>query len=144
MAMDEQRAKLQGLWRKAYREDRPIEIPCKTESAATKLRFALYDAVRVFRRGAAQPDEELGAAIQNCMLSFKEGDRTVLVVMKKTATELMSAIDEILGGDETLAVGQEQLAERALAERLQAKINAGEGIETMPVIGKRNAYNTRD
>lgn len=142
--MDEHRAKLQGLWRKAYREDRPIEIPCKTESAATKLRFAMYDAVRVFRRGTAQPDEELGKAIANCMLSFKEGDKTVLVVMKKTATELMSAIDEILGGDPTLAVGQDDIEARALAERLQAKITAGEGIDTMPKIGVRNAYNTRD
>lgn len=142
--MDEHRAKLQGLWRKAYREDRPIEIPCKTASAATKLRFAMYDAVRVFRRGTAQPDEELGNAIANCMLSFKEGDKSVLVVMKKTATELMSAIDDILGGDASLAIGQEDVEARALAERLQAKIAAGEGVETMPTLGTRNHYNTRD
>lgn len=141
--MDEQRAKLQGLWRKAYRDGKPIEIPCKTASAATKLRFAMYDAVRPFRKGTMQPDEELGEAINNCMLSFKEDDRSVLVVCRKTATELMAAIDAVLGEDPTLVVGQEDLEARGLEERLQAKIASGEGIETMPMIGVRNPYNTR-
>jgi hypothetical protein len=144
MAIDEQRAKLQGLWRKAYRDGKPIEVPCRTASSATKLRFAMYDAVRAFRRGTAQADEELAQAIENCMLSFKEGDRTVLVVTKKTATELMSTIDGILGDDQTLAIGQEDVEARAMAERLQRKVESGEGIETMPTIGVRNAYNTRD
>lgn len=142
--MDEQRAKLQGLWRKAYREEFPVKIPCKTASAATKLRFAMYESVRAFRRGTAQPDEELGLAIQNCQLSFDEADRSILVICRKTATELMAEIDKVLGGDPTLIVGQEEIEAQGMMERLTKKIATGEVIETMPQRGIPNAYNTRE
>ena len=95
--MDAQKAILQEIWRKAFQQDEPLEIPCKTESNAKRMRFALYNAVRGVRDGRTPADSLLREATENCAVGFKPGERSTVVLQKKILTELMQVVVGIVG-----------------------------------------------
>ena len=157
--MDAQKALLQEIWRKAFRQDEPLEIPCKTESNAKRMRFALYNAVRGVRDGATPADSLLREAAENCSVGFKPGERSTVVLQKKILTELMQVVVGIVGvaapttlpgnsaghspllksSEELQAEEETQASLARLAEKLkEASPGAGEGAARRP-----NPYYTR-
>lgn len=124
--MDEQKQLLQGLWRKAFGQDDALEIPCKTKSNATRMRFALYNAVRGVRTGKDKVDDLLKQAVENCTIGFHPADRSVLIMQKKVMTEMMQTIAGILGDAPNLRKTDEQMEVEASQALLMKKL--GEGV----------------
>ena len=122
--MDEQKALLQGLWRKAMLQDEPVEVPCKTASNATRLRFSLYNAVRDVRSGKAEVDKALRQAVDNCSIGFSPDDKSILVIQKKVMTDLMQTISGLVGDDPMLKKSPEDLAMEASQSKLMEKLQA--------------------
>lgn len=123
--MDEQKALLQGLWRKAFGQDEPLEIPCKTASNATRMRFALYNAVRGVRTGKDKVDDLLRQAAENCSIGFHPEDKTILVMHRKVMTEMMQTIAGILGDSPELKKTDEQMEVEASQALLMKKLSEG-------------------
>lgn len=89
---------LHAVWRKAFATGR-LEIPVKSASDATRLRFSLYNAVRPVREGkVVSPD--LLQAVEECSVRI-EG--LAVVVQLKASSELMQAIADSLGGEAELS-----------------------------------------
>lgn len=124
--MDEQKALLQALWRKAYLSEVPIEIPCKTKSNATRMRFALYNAVREVRKGNVEADSGLKKALENCTIGFSPEDPTVLVLQKKIISEFMQTVHAALAADQQLIKSEEEMKIEASQERFLEKLKVQE------------------
>lgn len=114
---------LQALWRKAAREGE-VEIKLKSKSDATRLRFNLYNAVRLVREGKVV-DEELRAATEGCSISL-EGE--VLTIRQKSRTATFQAIAGLLG--------EEGLAE-ALAAAPSVSADTGGAAEASELAAMR-------
>lgn len=123
--MDEQKALLQGLWRKAFSQDDPVAIPCRTVSNAARLRFAIYNSVRGVRDGKVKVDEALREAVANCSVGYLDGDKTTLVLHKKVLTELMQVVTEIVGTAEGTLKSPEDMEMEASQKLLMEKLAAG-------------------
>ena len=123
--MDEQKALLQGLWRKAFGQDEPLTIPCKTASNATRMRFALYNAVRGVRTGKDKVDDLLRRATENCSIGFDPEDKSILIMQKKIMTEMMQTVAGILGDTPELRKTDEQMEVEASQALLMKKLNEG-------------------
>ena len=121
--MDEQKKLLQGLWRKAFGQDEPLEVPCKTESNATRLRFSLYNAVREVRTGKAKVDEALKLAVENCSIGFHPEDKTRLVIQRKVMTDLMQTIAGLVEDSPELLKSEEDMAVEASQVLLLQKLS---------------------
>lgn len=144
--MNEQKALLQALWRKAARMEEPLRIPCGSPGEATRLRFALYNAVKDIRKPKEgfTPEPELQAAVQNCSVSFDPEDKKVLLLQRQVVTGMMATLKGLLGpegmAEETL-VGPESLSpeeesQRRLLEMLQEP-------EPEPAPARSTPYYTR-
>ena len=100
--MNQETALLHALWRKGLQSETPVRIPCAAKSDATRLRWALYNAVAKYRPEGSkhgQADAVLAEAIENCSLSVegKEPGPFALVIQRKTLTNLMQTIAAVLG-----------------------------------------------
>lgn len=129
---------LQALWRKAAREGR-VEVKLKSKADATRLRFSLYNAVRLVREGKVV-DEELRAAVEDCSIGL-EG--AVLTLQQKAQTAYFQVIAGVLGDDgvaEALAAPNPVSADiapaagngedlAAMQERLAKEFANGQGVE---------------
>ena len=123
--MDQQKMILRAVWRKAYEKEGPegLEIPCQSDSDATKLRFALYNAVRGVREGKETVDDLLREAVENCTVGRKPGQSSTLLVQRKVMTKMMQTIAGILGDSPELIKTPEQVemesSQALLLEKLQ-------------------------
>lgn len=114
---------MQALWRKAGKADAPITLDCKTPANLTKVRFALYNAVRKVR---AHPeiDFELADAVQACSITVKSpsvleiGRRELDPLIQQMAAMLEEAEEEILPEAGTISKEQIQASQQAIMERL--------------------------
>ena len=120
--MDEQKELLQGLWRKAFLQAEPLLIPCKSESNAIRLRFALYNAVREVRKGKGKADKTLIEATNNCTIGFSPGDRATLLVQRKVMTELMQVVVDLVGDASELRKSEEDMEIEASSALLLEKL----------------------
>ena len=120
--MDEQKELLQGLWRKAFLQEGPLLIPCKSESNAIRLRFALYNAVREVRKGKGKADKTLIEATNNCTIGFSPDDRTTLLVQRKVMTELMQVVVDLVGDAPELRKSEEDMEIEASSALLLEKL----------------------
>ena len=95
---------LQALWRKALDMGKAgITIPCNSQPAATRLRFALYASVRVFRKGQATPDQKLADAIAGIAISYSE-DKCSIRMLPKAEQGLMPTILSMIAPEELKSV----------------------------------------
>ena len=137
---------LQEVWRAANTRPNGMTIPCEDERAAVSLRFALYNAVKVFRTGWASPDDQLRDAMEECSISFTP-DKKGIVVKKKSETGAMPDILRLLGKGEGEIKSAEVLAARESSERILRRMEQeaipqhDEGPE--PLTTKANAYGAR-
>lgn len=137
---------LQEVWRAANTRPNGMTIPCEDERAAVSLRFALYNAVKVFRTGRATPDNRLHDAMEECSISLTP-DKKGIVVRKKSETGAMPDILRLLGKDEGEIKSAEVLAARESSERILRRME-----ETAPrhnpepeqPTTKANAYGARN
>ena len=120
--MDEQKELLQGLWRKAFLQAEPLLIPCKSESNAIRLRFALYNAVREVRKGKGKADKTLIEATNNCTIGFSPDDRATLLVQRKVMTELMQVVVDLVGDAPELRKSEEDMEIEASSALLLEKL----------------------
>ena len=120
--MDEQKELLQGLWRKAFLQTEPLLIPCKSESNAIRLRFALYNAVREVRKGKGKADKTLIEATNNCTIGFSPDDRATLLVQRKVMTELMQVVVDLVGDAPELRKSEEDMEIEASSALLLEKL----------------------
>ena len=120
--MDEQKELLQGLWRKAFLQEEPLLIPCKSESNAIRLRFALYNAVREVRKGKGKADKTLIEATNNCTIGFSPDDRATLLVQRKVMTELMQVVVGLVGDAPELRKSEEDMEIEASSALLLEKL----------------------
>ena len=120
--MDEQKELLRGLWRKAFLQEEPLLIPCKSESNAIRLRFALYNAVREVRKGKVKADKTLVEAANNCTIGFSPDDRTTLLVQRKVMTELMQVVVDLVGDAPELRKSEEDMEIEASSALLLEKL----------------------
>lgn len=148
--MDEQKSLLHGLWRKAGSQAEPLQIPCGSESNATRLRFALYNSVRDVRKGKASADPSLKYATENCSVGFLPEDRAVLVIQQKVMTGLMQTIAGIVGEESGLKKSDEEVAAEASIASVMEKLGASAGMsEELPAdmaagLPRTTKYYTRD
>jgi hypothetical protein len=94
--LTDEKAVMQALWRKALELPKGLTIPCGNAQAAARLRFALYNGVRAFRKGLAKPDEALAQALAELTISFTP-DKSGLVIGPKAATGMMPQLLAIIG-----------------------------------------------
>lgn len=97
--MDQQKMLLQSLWRRAYQSPEPIRVPCGTKSDAIKLRFALYNAVRLVRSGKEPADEVLKEAVENVSIGAEGEKQEVLVLQLRTLSKTLQTVAGILSGE---------------------------------------------
>lgn len=125
-ALTDEKAVMQGLWRKALGEPKGLTIPCTTEAQAQRLRFALYNGVRAFRKGQATPDERLAQALAELTISFTP-DKKGLIIGPKAATGMMPQLLALLGGvPETVSELQEEKDAAESAQRLMQMLAQAE------------------
>lgn len=147
--MDTQKMMLQGLWRKAFKKEGGLELNCKTPSNATKMRFALYAAVRGVREGKEKADEELLQAIENCSISFAEEDKSILFMRRSVLTDMMQLVSEVLEDSPELVKTQEQMemeaSQRLVMEKLRNGVSGGHETPTAADLGlpRTTPYYTR-
>lgn len=129
--MDQQKAMMHALWRKAIRQEVPVRIPCGTAAKASKMRFALYNSVRNVRSGKEQSDAALLDALENCSVFFEEKDKSVLVIGRKVASEMMQTIAGILGEEKGLLKSSEEIKMEELQRSAVEKVaeGAAEGVK---------------
>ena len=123
--MDQQKMILHAVWRKAYAKDSAegLEIPCQSESDATKLRFALYNSVRGVRKGKEAADDLLREAVENCTVGRKPGQSSTLVVQRKVMTKMMQSLAGILEDSPELVKTPEQVEMESSQNLLLEKLN---------------------
>ena len=130
--MDDQQRKLQALWRKALLDGELI-IPCGSRSNATRLRFALYAAVRKERSGKVACDDELKTAVESISIGFSPEDNTSLLLQPRSETELMRVVDGVLGETpSTLLANAEERTILASQERLRENLQPAQQTGTTP------------
>ena len=122
--MADEKSILQQLWIHAHKQG-GATVECGSQAAATRMRFALYNAVKSYRDGKGEPPQVLREAIDNCAISMT-ADKQSIVIQPKVSTSNMKAILAILGEasiktaeelsmDESLARIMEKVAEPAKA-----------------------------
>ena len=114
------------VWRVAHRETNFPPFTCGTTQAAQRLRFALYNAVKPFRDGKRECDEELREAMLNCSVALTP-DRCGVVIQKKLDTEMSKLLLEAIGGVIPLTIEERML--NASYERVMAR-GAREPLDT--------------
>ena len=145
--MDKQKQVMQGLWRRAGRMPEALEIKCKSLSDARRMRFALYNSVREFKpdqKDGKPPkvaDEALQLGIDNCSVSFKEGEPTTVLLRQKTKTDLMISALEALG--EEALLDELDVAASASASLVMKKLSGEVPVEIDPNMPRSTPYYTR-
>lgn len=87
---------MREMWRLAYSRKEGVTIPCPDKSSAMRLRFALYNAVKLYRNGKDEADSALTSAIANCQLAIGEDNKSV-VMKRKLDSATNKAMLAILG-----------------------------------------------
>ena len=105
-------------WRIANKGETMPPIPCSSPQAAQQLRFALYNAVKPFRDGKREVDDELREAMLNCSVALTP-DRCGIVIRKKLDTEMTKLLLEAIGGEIPLTI-EERMANSAY-ERIMTR-----------------------
>lgn len=139
--MDNQKALLQALWRKAGRAEEPLRVECKSESEARRLRFALYNAVRDARAGKVEADAALTEALENCTVGFAPEDKRVLVLQQKVMTGMMQSVAALVGDAPGLLKSEDEMLVEASQARLAAKLAEFDSASPRPA---SNPYYTRE
>lgn len=114
--------KLRALWKLAVTSGKEVRIPCPSPSGATKLRWAMYNAVKTFRseltvRGVLA-DSAMQEALENYVAAVVGSE---VIIRRRMDEAVMTAIDDLLeqSGAEVpvpLAEGLEQAGARLFAE----------------------------
>lgn len=139
--MDQRKDRMHALWRSAFEHEEPIEVNCKTESAAIRFRLDLYNSVKQVRKGL-EGDSKLQEAVLNVMLCVKKDDRTKLVLSKKISSDIMQEVEELLKSRGDAIVSTEQAEANESFARLQAKLAAeiDPNLTVQPTPQKRTKY----
>lgn len=95
MASKQETKLLRALWRKAFRGE-PVEIKLAEKGEQTRVRFALYAAIRPFRAGGGLEDDELRRAAEECSVRVVEGG---LEIIRRDMHSTGKALLEALGGE---------------------------------------------
>lgn len=128
--MADEKSILQQLWIHAYKEG-GATVDCGTQAAATRMRFALYNAVKTYRDGKGEPPEVLRKAIDNCAISMT-ADKKSVIIQPKVSTSNMRAILAVLG-DTPIKTAEELAMDESLA-RIMEKVAAPEAESAGPVL----------
>lgn len=112
------------IWRKALREGK-VELTLPVPGQAVRLRFGLYNSLKLIRSGKVI-DQELMDAADNCSISI-EGN--LITVYQRALSPIAQAMLAALGDDleelvspETVTLEEDEVAKslRMLDERLKA------------------------
>jgi len=140
--MNQEQTFLLEIWKKAFEQDEPLEVDCKTASSATQFRMALYNAAKPVKKS---PGKYPGyaEAVENCMITLQEkgGEKRVVVVKQKMLTELMQSVAAQLDIPMPKARQEREIAEAA--ERLAGRVQSspiGELGAAKPDGGRGNPY----
>ena len=140
--MSQEHQLLQEAWRLGYSQPNGFTIPAASHNAATRIRFALYNATRRFRSGDSIPDESLKLALANCQITIT-ADNNVLIG-KKVAGCAADAILTALGRP---AKSVEDYEGEASLARIMDKIQDLQATPTPEPLteakAKANAYGAR-
>lgn len=128
---------LQQLWIHAHKQG-TITVPCGNQASATRMRFAMYNAVKSYRDGKGNPPQALRDALDNCCLSLTP-DKCGIIVQPKVATGNMQAILAVLG-DAQIKSAEMLLAEESVA-RIMGQLDAPK--EPTPVNPIASHYGAR-
>lgn len=110
---------MREMWRLAYSKPDGITIPCPDQASATRLRFALYNAVKQFRHNPGSADDQLANAITNCGLSIGN-DRQSVVMAKKLDSATSKAMLALLGEQAPRSI--EDVSMQESLERIMGKV----------------------
>ncbi len=111
LVKNQARATLQEIWRQAYRTKQQIVAEFPTTKAAQKMKFALYNATRMVRKGKEAADAELEHAIANVSIRV---DGCKVIVERRDAEPGLAIMATAAGLDAQAEVPDAM--ERALAE----------------------------
>lgn len=127
------------VWRVAHKADGALPpIKCADTRAAQRLRFALYNAVKPFRDGKREVDEELREAMLECSVALTP-DRCGVVIQRKLDTEVNKLLLEAIGGKIPLTI-EERMANSAY-ERIMKRGAREVGDTTVDGAGNAFALN---
>ena len=96
---DKEKELLCNIWRRAAGSQTPLTIPCGTRAEATRVRFALYNAVKWAKQPGAQVDAVLAEAVEGCGLRLTE-DKTGVIVYRKGDSPMMQTLAAVLNAPE--------------------------------------------
>ena len=86
--MSKEQQMLQAIWRKALKQGK-VEIEFKTPQDANRARFALYNSVKLVRKGKVF-DDELQRAIDECIIRIV--DEKTLSVEQRMESGMMKTL----------------------------------------------------
>jgi len=118
-------ATLQTAWRTAATRPDGLTIACPDVATARNLRFRLYNAVKPFRDGKAQPDPTLAEALGVLKVGVTIDPPSVSLT-RKCVVDLVSAALADAGVSIDAAVTAEDLAVADSLARVNALAAAGE------------------
>lgn len=130
---------MREVWRQAAKRPEGLTIPCGSQAAAIRARFTLYNAVKVFRTGSAQADQELAEALEACSISFTP-DKAGLVVQRRTETALQKTILDLLEGPARSV--EDRLADE-MAARMQARMAESQTVVEPLASASARSYGAR-
>jgi len=136
---------MHALWRKALATGKDgITIPCGSQATATRLRFALYASVRVFRKGMAIPDQQLADAISGIAIGFSP-DKCSITMKPKLEQGIMPMLLDLVGKDALKGVDElaAQEAGQAFADRMLKELASPGNDSHEPGSGAATPYYTR-
>lgn len=128
------------VWRCAYKAEGAFPpILCRDTAAAQRLRFALYNAVKPFRDGKREVDDELRDAMLECSVALTP-DRCGVIIQRKLDTEMNKLMLDAIGGKIPLTI-DERMANAAY-ERIMAR-GAREPLDTTEDVDKHGNVSVR-
>ena len=127
------------VWRVAYKAEGEFPpIMCKDTAGAQRLRFALYNAVKPFRDGKREIDDDLRNAMLECSVALTP-DRLGIIIQRKMDTDMNKLLLEAIGGKLPLTI-EERMANSAY-ERIMTRGPREVGDTTCDLDGNTIALN---
>lgn len=121
-------ATLQTAWRTAATRPDGLTIVCPDLATARNLRFRLYNAVKPFRDGKAQPDPALAEALGVLKVSVSTDPPSVSLT-RKCVVDLVSAALLAAGVEPEAVADTEELEAQGSLERVLQLTRAAEAVQ---------------
>lgn len=114
---------MQEVWRQGFLRPDGITLHGHTQGNASRLRFALYNAVKPYRDFKQEPDEVLRNALDSCSVALVNNGLDVHVGRKLLTDSAQGILEQLGVTADDLQTVETRVQSEAI-ERLQARVEA--------------------